>query len=183
MAYIGQIILYAGNVVPRDWAPCDGRILPIQYYQALYALLGNRFGGDGRTTFALPDLRGRVAVGRAAQSRGDDVIPATVGATGGNDTVALVSDQMPRHNHAFQASTAVQTTPTAPPGAVAAAVPNHAYFYLEPPATGTTLALLRGSAVREVGDNTPHNNLMPCLGLSYLICLSGDFPSPNFEMK
>ncbi|TCT08057.1 phage tail protein [Aquabacter spiritensis] len=184
MAYLGQIILFAGEWVPENWARCDGTLLPIQQYQVLFTLLGTRFGGDGVTRFALPDLRGRVAVGRSAQPRGDDIIPSHVGASGGTQTVALATDQMPRHTHAFQASPDVQHTPIAPADAVAASLPNRAYFYFDPTSVATPQEpTLKASAVHDVGEDVPHDNLMPGLGLHYLICLWGDYPAPNFEMK
>lgn len=159
--YLGEIRLFAGTFAPVGWAACDGRVLRISEYEALYTLLGVRYGGDGTSTFALPDLRGRWAVGRRGTNLGE---------TGGAETVALTAPQLPVHTHAAYASAAAATR-TAP--GVWASVATPAYLPGDPGAAGQTMA---GDALAPTGFGAPHENLPPFLGMIHIIATDGIYP-------
>ena len=160
--YLGDIRLFAGVFVPQGWAACDGQLLPISENEALYTLLGVRYGGDGTSTFALPDLRGRWAVGRRGGNLGE---------TGGAETVALTVPQLPAHTHALHASAAAATRTS--PG-VWAAVAGPAYLPGDPGAGGQTMA---GDALAPSGLGLPHENLPPFLGMIHIIATVGIYPT------
>lgn len=162
--YIGQVILFAGTFAPRSWAFCFGQILSIAQNTALFSILGTTYGGNGQTTFALPDLRGRVPVG---QGQAPGLAGVSLGQMAGANVETLDMSQMPPHTHSVGATNSDQTT-NRPGGAVPAK--GGAYGV---PAT-TTLA---PSGV--AGGGQPHNNMQPYLGLNYIICLEGIFPSRN----
>lgn len=170
--FIGQIAVFGYNFVPRGWAECDGRLLPISAHQALFALIGTTYGGDGRTNFALPDLRGRAAIMGGA---GPGLTSIPVGAIGGQAQVALSHPELPAHKHALLASseTATSTSPAAqvPAAPAPGASPGVAYA-----ATGSALA---PATVGGTGGRQPHNNIQPSLALRYCIALQGIFPSFN----
>jgi len=161
--YLGEIRLFAGAYAPAGWAACDGQLLRITENEALFSLIGTRYGGDGVTTFGLPDLRGRWAVGR----RG-----ANLGETGGADSVALTSSHLPQHTHAVQGAVATATS-TSPSGAVWAASLAPAYAPGDPGADGQLLA---GDALGSAGGGLPHENLPPYLGMMHIIALTGVYP-------
>jgi microcystin-dependent protein len=152
------------------WAPCDGQLLSISQNEALFNLIGTTFGGDGQTTFALPDLRGRSALGAG---QGPGLSQYVQGQLGGAESVALNSSQFAGHTHALEAATTT-TTPTPGSGVV-----------LGTPATGTpiyatagTPAALSGSAVSpSQGNGLPHENRQPSTAINYIIALFGVFPS------
>lgn len=168
--FIAEIRIFAGNFPPRGWAFCDGQILPINQYSALFSLLGTTYGGDGRVTFALPDLRGRVPVHPGS---GPGLTPRQWGERGGTETTSLTAAQMPAHSHAVKASDA-NGSAVSPSGLVparnAAGVPVYG-----PP----TSAHLAGDAIEPAGGGQPHDNMQPYLGLSYIIALQGIYPSRN----
>lgn len=170
-AYLGQIILFAGNFAPKNWAPCDGRLLSIAQNQALFSLLGTIYGGNGVQTFALPDLRGRLPVGQGQAAGGSNY---TLGEAAGAETATLLSAQMPAHTHPLQASTAGATS-TDPTNNVLAAVPASNVFY-DVPASPAPIGL-GPDTVAPAGGNQPHSNMMPTQTLTYLICVYGLFPS------
>jgi microcystin-dependent protein len=145
---------------------CEGQLLPINQNQALFALLGTTYGGDGRTTFALPDLRGRVPTG-AGQPPAGSTYP--LGATGGQETVALTTTQLPGHTHAVHASSAAATTKS----------PATAY-----PAGGGAYASrknvrMKAAMVGRTGGGEGHENRQPFLALNYVIALQGIFPAQS----
>ena len=168
-AYLGEIRLFAGNYAPPGWQLCNGSLLDISEYDALYALLGTTYGGDGVQKFALPDLRGRLPIG---QGQAPGTSQHTLGTQIGTESVTLTSGQMPQHSHALSASG--QATANTPAGMLPATVSGFNLYAPEPAATPVALA---PASVTVVGDGQPHNNLMPSLVLSYIICLAGIFPS------
>ncbi len=169
-AYIGEIRLFAGNYAPQNWAPCDGRLLPISEYEVVFVLLGTTYGGDGVTTFALPDLRGGLAMG-VGQGRG--LSPRVLGEAVGSENVTLLPNNAPAHTHAFAAGGAASSAN--PQGLVPAAVTGYALY-----APSATAPQAMSSATVEVaGGGQPHNNVMPSMPLSFIICLNGIFPSFN----
>jgi microcystin-dependent protein len=164
--YIGQVILFAGTFAPRGWAFCQGQLLSIAQNTALFAILGTTYGGNGQTTFALPDLRGRTPVGAG---QGPGLGNKSLGQMGGEEAHTLLASEMPAHNHVLNGTNADQTT-NRPGGAL----PAKGGAYGTSP--NTTLA---AGALGTAGGSQAHNNLPPYLGLNYIICLEGIFPSRN----
>ena len=168
--FVGQVIAVGFNFAPVGWALCDGQLLSISQNEALFNLIGTTFGGDGQTTFALPDLRGRSALGAG---QGPGLSSYVQGQLGGAESVALNNSQFAGHTHALEAATTA-TTPTPGSGVV-----------LGTPATGTpiyatagTPAALSGSAVSpSQGSGLPHENWQPSTAINYIIALFGVFPS------
>ena len=163
--FIGEIILFAGNFAPRGWALCNGQILAISQNTALFSILGTTYGGNGQTTFALPDLRGRVPV---HPGQGPGLSPYDLGQAGGTETVTLNVAEMPQHTHPQPATNGEQTT-NRPNGAL----PARGGVYAQT-SDGSTL-----TPPSPVGGSQPHNNIQPYLGLNYIIALEGIFPSRN----
>ncbi len=161
--YVGEIRLFAGNFAPSGWALCAGQLLPISENDTLFALIGTSFGGDGQSTFALPDLRGRVPVHRGPVN--------TLAQSGGTETVTLTGAQLPSHRHAFIASAAAGSA-SAPQGAVLATTVGNIY-HSQP----TSLVPLGTASVTAVGGSQPHENMQPFLCMNYIISLFGIFPS------
>ena len=162
--FLGQIIFFAGNYAPRNWALCYGQLLPISEYQALFSILGTTYGGDGRTTFALPDLRGRTAMGNGSNPTGSSY---PLGFMGGQETVLLNGSQMPVHSHNIRAK---EEGDTDDPNGVYIAGNGQLSF-------GTTSDVtLNQSTVDSAGGNQPHNNMQPYTALSCIICINGIFP-------
>ena len=166
--FIGEIKMFAGNFAPRNWAFCDGQLLPISQYSALFSILGTTYGGDGRTTFGLPDLRGRVPLNPGS---GPGLTPRSLGQKGGSESVALSVPQLPAHTHQARASSETPDTPS-PEGAVPAEkVRTHLY-------TSATADVNMGStAIASTGSGQAHDNMPPFLGIRYIICIQGIFPS------
>jgi microcystin-dependent protein len=164
--FIGELRLVPFNFAPKGWALCAGQLLPINQNQALFALLGTTYGGDGRTTFALPDLRGRIAVGAGQLPGGSDY---PLGAAGGQETVRLTTSQLPGHAHAVHASSAAGTTKN----------PATAY-----PAGGGSYAAaknvrMKAGMIGQTGGGEEHENRPPYLSLNYVIALQGIFPAQS----
>ena len=171
-AFLGSIILFAGNFAPRGWAFCQGQILSIAQNTALFSLLGTTYGGNGQTTFALPDLRGRAPV---QQGTGPGLPNVNLGESAGSPTVTLTTGQMPAHNHSVAANQ--NATTTNPSGSVPAndARGNPVNIYAAQPDGTQMNAQMIGMA----GGNQPVNIQNPFLGLNYIICTQGIYPSRN----
>jgi microcystin-dependent protein len=166
--YLAEIRLFAGNFEPRNWMFCDGRTLPINQNQALFSLLGTTYGGDGRTTFKLPDLRGRVPVGAGT---GPGLTRRVLGEMAGQETVQLTAQQMPSHYHPMTVGTAASS---AAPTDLAYANAGAANAYGQ---AATSLAAMAQDTVTEAGADQRHENVQPCIGLNYIICVYGIYPS------
>ncbi|GFN33781.1 phage tail protein [Paenibacillus xylaniclasticus] len=166
--YIGEIRMFAGNFAPSGWHICDGSILPISENEALFSLIGTTYGGDGQTTFALPDLRGRVPVGQGMNSATGTTY--TLGQKAGTETVTLTSNELPAHIHGVVASSAVTTSH--PQGAVWGT--GDTVQYVAPSTSG---APMLASAVSVAGGGQPHDNMMPYLPIGYIIALEGIYPT------
>lgn len=162
--FIGELRAFGFNFAPRGWAHCDGQLLAISSYSALFSLLGTTFGGDGRTTFGLPDLRGRTALHLGT---GPGLTPRTWGQKSGQETVTLTTNEMPSHTHNFRASaeTANQGKPQG--HQIAGGTFYHA---------ATNDATLAPSIVN-TGGSQPHQNMQPFLVVNWCIALTGVFPS------
>jgi len=161
--YIGEIRMFAGNFAPSGWALCDGAVMSISQNDALFQLIGTTYGGDGQTTFALPNLQGRVPVHQGPGF--------TLAQMGGSETVTLTTAQIPAHSHVPQASS-VTGTQTSPQGNVWAASANFPYAANTPPNEGMDPA-----AVPLSGGGQPHDNMMPFLAVNFIFSLFGIFPS------
>jgi microcystin-dependent protein len=170
--YVGEIAIFCGNYAPNGWAFCDGRLLSIGDNSLLFQLIGTTYGGNGETTFAVPDLRGRAPM-HSNPIPGPSLSNRQIGETGGTETVTLSTQQLPSHSHQLGVSTAPGTT-ASPLGAVPADGGNGSAQY-----TPSTANLLTqpSQVLGGVGGNTPHENMQPFLVVNYIISLSGTFPS------
>ena len=179
--YIAEIRLFAGNFAPAGWAFCDGSILPISENDALFSLIGTTYGGDGQSTFALPDFRGRVPIG---MGQGAGLSNRTLGETGGQEAITLSSANMPSHTHLGQLvvnnGNATTNVPTASLSIATSGtfsgrtfLPNLSYNSNVPD------ILIATVATSTVGNSIPVNISRPRLGLNYIISLFGIYPSPN----
>jgi microcystin-dependent protein len=162
--FLGEIRLVAFSFAPRGWAFCAGQLLPINQNQALFALLGTTYGGDGRTTFALPDLRGRVPLGAGQAATGSGY---ELGSSGGQEAVKLRPAELPAHSHAVRASSGVSTTRSPKDG-----VPAGGGAYAPTPNVRMSAAMIGRS-----GGGQAHDNRQPYVSLNYIIALEGIFPS------
>lgn len=172
--FIGEIRIFAGINIPDGWAACDGSLVNINDYQALYALISTTYGGDGVTTFALPNLIGRVPVGVGT---GPGLSTRTLGEQGGTEEVTLTSAQMPAHTHVLSASTAPGTT-AMPGNTVSYAKTDsniHPYVDLTQPTTAPLT--FAANAITSVGGSMGHDNMMPSVAIKYMIATDGIYPS------
>jgi len=167
--YVGEIMMFAGNFAPQGWALCDGQLLSIAQNTALFSLLGTYYGGDGQTTFALPDLRGRLPM-HTGSGPGPGLSPRSLGEQGGSEAVTLISTQMPAHTHSLQVDSANGTT-ASPGGALLARDPSGTPAY-GVNATGA----LSPQAIASAGGSQPHQNMPPFLAINYCISLYGVYP-------
>jgi microcystin-dependent protein len=172
--FLGEIRIFGGNFAPMDWAPCSGQLLPIQRYTALFSILGTQYGGDGRTTFALPNLNGRVPIGAG---NGPGLTPRTQGEMGGSASVTLTSGEMPAHNHIAQGVAANGTTQS-PANAEWAQYNTTSRPAVHAPLFGDSAnATMAPTALGTSGGSQPHNNMQPYLAMNFIICLNGIFPA------
>ncbi len=168
--YVGEIRIFAGNFAPAGWAFCDGQELPISENETLYQLIGTTYGGDGQSTFALPDLRGRVPVHFGAGT--------TIAQTGGVEAVTLTTTQIPVHAHPVIATTSGQQI--SPSNGVLAKASGFGGLTTFKSAAGvTTLTNLTPTSLKPAGGSQPHENRQPYLALNFIISLFGIFPSPT----
>lgn len=166
--FIGEIRIFAGSYEPYGWAFCNGQMLTISENPALYAVIGITYGGNGKTTFALPNLQGRAPIhcGQGEGLSGNYVL----GKTGGNSTVTLTSDQMPSHTHRAQATTTIGTSSN-PENAIWAKSKNVNLYGGDTPDT-----LLSNLALQVVGKQEAHDNQQPYLGINFIMATDGEFP-------
>lgn len=165
-AFIGEVRFFAFSTVPRGWAPCDGQLLAIAQNQALFSILGTTYGGDGRTTFALPDLRGRTPVGAGASP---GINPVALGESKGEAEHTLLATEMPMHTHALRGNETPTANARAPGGNVWSSFAN-----LYATSSNTQMA---ADALSNAGGSQPHSNLQPYLVGCYCIATTGYFPS------
>jgi microcystin-dependent protein len=163
--YVGEIRLFAGNFAPAGWMFCEGQLLPISEYETLFNLIGTTYGGDGQSTFALPDLRGRLPI----HFGGGFVLAET----GGVEQVTLTTAQIPAHAHPMLASADLAASPNPKDNVLAETVSTTPYF------AGPPAVALAPQAIASVGGSQPHSNFQPYLCLSHIISLFGIFPSPT----
>jgi len=179
--FIGEIVMFGGNFAPRSWAFCDGQLLPIAQNTALFSILGTTYGGDGRTTFGLPDLRGRAPIG---EGTGPGLTPRTLGEKDGAENVTLNTNQLPPHTHpATSTANAVKPAGNSNDAegnfwADDAGVSSGTYH------SGPSNAIMNATAVQTVvqqntGGGLSHSNVQPILSVNFIIALIGVFPSRN----
>jgi microcystin-dependent protein len=161
--YVGEIRMFAGNFAPAGWLFCEGQLLPISENETLFQLIGTTYGGDGESTFALPDLRGRVPI-----HQGSGFVLAE---TGGAEEVTLTVDQIPAHSHPLVASSGTGSANT-PVGNVLAESASLSVYIEDAPSTN-----LNAAAVGNAGGSQPHTNFEPYLCINFIISLFGIFPS------
>jgi microcystin-dependent protein len=167
--FVGEIRIVPFTFAPRGWAHCDGQLLPIIQHTALFSLLGTRYGGDGTSTFALPDLRGRVPM---HPGEGPGLSPHVLGERGGSEAVTLVESEIPPHTHELRATTDPAELQL-PASDRTLARTTSAATYAPPSAQAATLA---PQALAAAGGGEPHNNMMPSLTLTFCIALEGIYP-------
>jgi microcystin-dependent protein len=163
--YVGEVRMFAGNFAPAGWMFCEGQLLPVSENETLFQLIGTTYGGDGQSTFALPDLRGRLPV-----HQGNGFILAE---TGGAEEVTLTVNQIPAHTHPELASTGAPQSSNPQSNVLATPVGN---VYN---GTNTNLVNMNAQAVTSVGGSQPHTNFQPYLCINFIISLFGIFPSPT----
>lgn len=169
--FVGEIRLFGGNFAPAGWMSCSGQLLPISENEVLFQLIGTTYGGDGQSTFALPDLRGRVPV---HQGTGPGLSNRVLAESGGSETVTLTPPQYPAHTHALRASSAAASSAAGPTGVLAATTVSLYGNAVQPTVDMAADAITDGS-----GGSQPHDNMAPYLAMSYIISLFGIFPSPT----
>jgi microcystin-dependent protein len=163
--YVGELRMFAGNFAPAGWMFCEGQLLPISENETLFNLIGTTYGGDGQSTFALPDLRGRIPI-----HQGSGVILAE---TGGAEDITLTVNQIPSHTHPLLASTNAGGSNN--PGGAVTAQSASVKIYRET----TPNAQMAATTVGPVGGSQPHTNFQPYLCVNFIISLFGIFPSPT----
>jgi microcystin-dependent protein len=173
--FVGEIRMFAGNFAPRGWAFCDGQLLAVSQNDALFSLFGTIYGGDGRSTFGLPDLRGRVPV---HSGTGPGLSLRRLGAKGGVEQVTLIAGQLPVHAHEARAGTGAGSS-TDPAGRLPAQLVNNVNTYGQagPGGTITFNADLDAGALANTGGSQSHTNLMPFLCVHFIVALFGVYPS------
>ena len=169
--FVGEVRMFCGNFPPRGWAFCNGQLLPISQNTALFSLLGTNYGGDGRSSFGLPNLQGAFPL-HAGASAGPGLSPRSTGQTGGSESVTLGAAQMPAHGHAMEA---VPGASTGTPGAGASLAPtsNGSALYRAPDGVYLNTS---PSDMGAAGGSQPHANLPPYLAVSFIIAMQGIFP-------
>ena len=168
--FVAEIRIFTGNFAPKGWALCDGQLLPISQNTALFSLLGTTYGGDGKSNFALPNLQGSAPM-QAGQGPGLSL--RDLGEVGGEQTVTLLQTEMPAHSHTAQAST---NPGLADPTSNAWASGAKGFGNVYSP-SGANNVQMNPLATSVSGGNLPHNNMMPFLGLTFIIALQGVFPA------
>ncbi len=179
--FIGEIKMFGGNFAPRGWALCEGQLLAISDNTALFSILGTIYGGDGRTSFALPDLRGRAPVGAG---QGPGLSPHRQGQRGGTEVVSLNTGQLPAHSHEVTALTSTlkcnnkEATESIGEGQTFGKAAVN-IFNEETANLNMNITLTASGEVGNTGGSQPHDNMPPYLGMNYIICTQGIFPSRN----
>ena len=166
--FLGSLMLVPYNIAPFGYALCNGQLMSISQNTALFSLLGTQFGGDGRTTFGLPNLQGSIAIG---QGQGPGLELYDMGQVGGSQSVTLNGSTIPQHNHSVLAGKVAANLNT--PKGNSLTLSNSPQIYTS---TVTPLAPMSAQSLNPVGSNQPHNNMMPYQGLQWIIALQGIFP-------
>lgn len=173
--FIAEIKIFAGNFAPRGYATCDGQLMPISQNTALFSLVGTFYGGNGTSSFGLPDLRGRTPI---SQGQGPALTERVLGEEGGIASVQLIPGEMPQHNHGLRASSGSSGVASPSNGVWAVAGSRRATVNLYT-ATSGSAPVMNPAALSVAGSSLPHNNLSPYLVLTFIIALEGVFPTRN----
>ena len=171
-AYVGEIRMFAGTYAPQHWSFCSGTLMGISDNTALFSLIGAQYGGDGRVSFSLPDMRGRVPIHRG---QGNALPNYVIGQKGGKEKVVLTSSQMPAHSHKVKASQNLANSIN-PSGNVPAKV-TYTFYSDKVADESDPLEMMAQGMVSKTGNNNAHSNIMPYQTLSFIICLTGIYPS------
>lgn len=163
--YVGELRMFAGNFAPAGWMFCEGQLLPISENETLFQLIGTTYGGDGESTFALPDLRGRIPI-----HQGNGFILAE---TGGAEEITLTANQIPSHSHPFIATSSIANS-ASPSNSILASPSQVTMFFADPPNQP-----MKSSMISHIGGSQPHTNFQPYLCVDFIISLFGIFPSPT----
>lgn len=169
--FVAEIRIFPFNFAPKGWAFCNGQLLPISQNTALFSLLGTTYGGDGKSTFALPNMQGNVPM---HPGQGPGLSPHDLGEIGGSETVTLLESEIPAHNHSVLAQTSGRNL-RAPSSSTSLARSGRGPAYQSN--TGTNLVPMAAQTVSPAGGSSPHNNMQPYLTLNFCIALQGVFPS------
>ncbi|MFZ2755064.1 MAG: tail fiber protein [Lysobacteraceae bacterium] len=170
--YIGEIRMLGFGFTPIGWQACDGSLLPISEYSPLFTLIGTTYGGDGQTTFGVPDLRGRLPI---HQGQGPGLSYYTIGQVAGTETVTVLPTQMPAHTHTAFATTNAATSLTPGNTLLPGAVSGDTFYATD--LTGATAIAMSAQSTTQAGGSQPHDNTMPTLTVQYCIAVDGIFPS------
>jgi len=170
--FVGEIRLFGFSRLPTGWLPCDGSLQSISEYDVLFTLIGTTYGGDGQSTFAMPDLRGQVPLHNGT---GPGLTTRTIGEFGGSENVTLLSNQLPAHSHSFSATSL--TASSTSPGSELGAVSGDTMYVTD--LTGATAVTMAPSSISATGGTQPHDNLMPTLTVQYCVAWAGIFPPQN----
>lgn len=171
--YIGEIRMFGFGRTPNGWQACDGSLLAISQYDALFALIGTTYGGDGQTTFAVPDLRGRLPI---HQGQGPGLSNYVIGQRAGTESVTVLPTQMPAHTHTLVATTAAASSLTPGNALLPGSVSGDTFYVSD--TTGATVLAMSAQSTSLAGGSQPHENCMPTLTVQYCIATFGIFPSP-----
>jgi microcystin-dependent protein len=172
--YIGEIRMFAFGTrgAPNNWQACDGSLLPISEYDALFALIGTTYGGDGQTTFAVPDLRGRLPI---HQGTGPGLSTYVIGQMSGTETVTVLPTQMPAHTHTLVATTGAASSLTPGTALLPGSVSGDSFYVSD--ISGATQVAMSAQSTSLGGGSQPHDNTMPTLTVQFAIATFGIFPS------
>lgn len=170
--YIGEIRLFGFSRVPTGWLACDGSLQPISEYNALFSLIGTTYGGDGQSTFAMPDLRGQIPLDNGT---GPGLTPRVIGESGGSESVTLLSTQLPGHSHSMTATTVTANATT--PGSELGALTGDTMYVTD--LTGANAVVMSPSSTSAAGSTQPHDNLMPTLTVQYCVASDGIYPQQS----
>jgi microcystin-dependent protein len=172
--FIGEIRMFGFGRTPNGWQACDGSLLAISEYDVLFNLIGTTYGGDGQTTFAVPDLRGRLPI---HQGQGPGLSPYVIGQAAGTETVTLITTQIPAHTHSVQATSATATSSMPGNAVMLGAISGDTMYATD--ITGLTGIPAAAQSVSVAGGSQPHENTMPTLTVQYCIAWAGIYPQQN----
>ena len=172
--YVGEIRLFPYNFAPNGWFDCDGSLISIAEYQVLYTLLGTIYGGDGQSTFAVPDMRGRIPI---HQGQGQGLSPYLLGQKAGTESVTLLTQNLPAHSHILTVTSSGANTGTPSSNVELGAISGDSLYSNN--VAGITPVAMASTAVSITGGTLPHDNLMPTLAVRFCIAWAGVFPSQS----
>jgi microcystin-dependent protein len=170
--FLGEITMFGGNFAPRGWADCDGQLLPINTYTALFSLLGTMYGGDGRTTFALPDMRSRVPM---HEGTGPGLSQRTQGQRGGWENHTLSVSELPSHTHTLSGRNELADSATPEGDSLANVQGSDTKIY----SSSAANSAMSANSIGNTGSSQSHNNMQPYTVIRFIIALQGTFPSRN----